>query len=250
MTPDAIDEAARLLFEATRTGVRIPPLPAAVSPHSTADALAIQDALLERLNEPIGAWKVARASDGAFVWGAILASACHATPASVQAGRVLPAGIEGEIAFRLEQDLPMRAEPYAARDIAAAVVPVPAIEVVGSRYISYPDTPFLDRLADRMSNGAFVVGACTGEGAAPDFTAVRVRQAMDGVVTIDRVGGHPRKDPLLPAIEFVQAIQHRRSLKAGQLITTGTFTGMVFARAGQRYGVEFENFGRVEVTLA
>ena len=39
-----------------------------------------------------------------------------------------------------------------------------------------------------------------------------------------RVGGHPAGDPLLPAVELVNAMRLREGVRAGQVVTTGTYT--------------------------
>jgi 2-keto-4-pentenoate hydratase len=38
-----------------------------------------------------------------------------------------------------------------------------------------------------------------------------------------------------------------RGIKAGQFITTGTYTGMTFAKVGQAVVAAFAGFGKVEV---
>ena len=57
MTPEQVDEAARVLA-AARAGQPIAALPDAVRPQSEADSYAIQDAVLRRVGERIGGWKV------------------------------------------------------------------------------------------------------------------------------------------------------------------------------------------------
>ncbi len=250
MTPDAIDQAAGLLREATRTGTRIPPLPPECRPASPQDALAIQDALVALLGGAVAGWKVATAPDGVTIWGAILRDDCFPSPATVEVGRMPLMGIEGEVAFRFTRDLPMRDAPYEPAEIRAALAPFVAIEIVDSRFTSYAGTPFLDRLADRMSNGGMVLGAPPASGPVPPLDRLHVTARVDGTTTIDRIGGHAKGDPLLPAIEFIHAMQRRRTLEAGQFVTTGTFTGLVFGKAGEHHRIAFDDLGQVELTIA
>ena len=65
-------------------------------------------------------------------------------------------GIEAEIAFRFERDLP--AGKYSYAQVADAVTAFAAIEIVDSRFRTYPDLPLMDRHADCVSNGGFVRG--------------------------------------------------------------------------------------------
>ena len=63
-----------------------------------------------------------------------------------------------------------------------------------------------------------------------------------------RSGGHIAGDPLLPAVALVNDLPG--GIKAGQFITTGTYTGMTFAKVGQTVVAEFAGFGAVEVSFA
>ena len=67
-------------------------------------------------------------------------------------------GMEAEIGFRFLRDAPPRAEAYSYAEVAERVVAFPAIEIVATRYRDYKGTPLIERTADCMSNGAYVVG--------------------------------------------------------------------------------------------
>ena len=57
-------------------------------------------------------------------------------------------------------------------------------------------------------------------------------------------------DPLLPAIDLVNLLRHSAGVRAGQVITTGTCTGLHFGQPGDRIEVEFTGFGRARILLA
>ena len=63
MTPEQIDEAARALV-AARKGQPIAALPEGMRPQSEADSYAIQEAVLRRLGERIGGYKVGFSPEG------------------------------------------------------------------------------------------------------------------------------------------------------------------------------------------
>src|SRR6266581_3383055 len=63
MTPEQIDEAARALA-AARKGKPIAALPEGVRPQSEADSYAIQEAVLRRLGERPGGYKVGFSPQG------------------------------------------------------------------------------------------------------------------------------------------------------------------------------------------
>jgi 2-keto-4-pentenoate hydratase len=245
---EAAEETAVSLLLGAATGPRLAALPAASRPQSVAEAHAIQDRLVARTGKDVAGYKVATDATGSSMYGAIFAEDCFPSDSTIEPGRYSLLGIEGEIAFRLTADLPQQTIPYTREEIAAIVVPFPAIEIVDSRFLNYEHTPPLERLADRMSNGGMVL-ADSGTVSAPDFTAVRVMLRRDGETLLNRLGGHARGDPLLPVLEFIGAEQGRRDFRAGQFITAGTFTGLLFATPGQSFTVKFEGFGEVSIKL-
>jgi 2-keto-4-pentenoate hydratase len=247
MTPDAIDQAARLLADARRDGRRLDALPESCRPATLADAHGIQEATALRLGEAIAGWKVGATPEGRVARGALLRSRIHATGARVPAAMMPLLGVEAEIAFRLDRDLPARDRGYDYAEVAAAVTALPAIEIVDSRYQGYPNAPLLDRIADFMSNGAFIQGAVQPRWRDFDLETIDVELTIDGRTLVRRSGGHPTKDPLLPAVALVNDLRGGPGTRAGQILTTGTYTGLQYAKPGQTVAVTFKDFGSVEV---
>jgi 2-keto-4-pentenoate hydratase len=241
--------AIELLANAARTHDRVEALPASGKPASIAEALLMQEQLLSVLGKPVGGFKVATNPSGVPMWGAILADDIRASPATLDGTSYAPMGVEGEIAFRLDRDLPQRMEAYSRAEIEAALTALPIIEVVSSRFKSYQDTPIVDRLVDRMSNGALILGKPRPDWRDIDLSRLRVTLTCDGIDLVDRIGGHSRVDPLLPVIEFVNAVQSHKSLKAGEIIAAGTLTDLLFAKPGQHYVINFHDFGQIELTF-
>jgi 2-keto-4-pentenoate hydratase len=68
-------------------------------------------------------------------------------------------------------------------------------------------------------------------------------------VIVQRNGGHIAGDPLKPAVDFVNDLRASTGVRAGQMMTTGTYTGLNFAAPGQRIRAAFEGFGAAEVEL-
>jgi 2-keto-4-pentenoate hydratase len=250
MTSGNAETAIRLLGAAAENHDRIAALPDSAKPGTIAEALAMQAQLVARIGKPVGGWKVVTDPSGVAMWGAIFAEDILPSTATVECAPYLPLGVEGEIAFRLDVDLPQRADPYSRAEIEAAVTALPAIEIVSTRFTSYQDTPILDRLVDRMSNGALITGEPRPDWREFDLSTLRVTLNCDGADLLDRIGGHARLDPVLPVIDFVHAIQPHKALKAGDIITAGTVTDLRFAKPGQHFAVEFHGFGRIELAFA
>ena len=135
-------------------------------------------------------------------------------------------------------------------DIRAAATALAAIEVVDTRFQSYSGTPPLDRLCDCMSNGALVCGAPREDWRGLDLARLPVTLTADGEVIARSVGGHANGDPLLPAVALANELRTGPGIAAGQIVTTGTFTGLLFARPGMRIVASFEGFAPVELTFA
>jgi 2-keto-4-pentenoate hydratase len=247
MTPDAIDQAAGLLADARRNGQRLEALTESCRPATLDDAHAIQEATALRLGEAIAGWKVGATPEGGVARGALLRSWTYASSARLSAAIAPLLGIEAEIAFRLDRDLPARAREYDYSEVAAAVTALPAIEIVDSRFRGYPNAPLLDRIADFMSNGAFIHGMAQPRWRDFDLETIGVELVVDGQALVRRCGGHASKDPLLPVVALVNDRRRSSGIGAGQIVTTGTYTGLHYAKPGQRVAVTFKDFGSVEV---
>ena len=155
MDQRAVTQAAELLVAARRTGRLLDALPDACKPQTLEDAHAIQDATLAALGETVAGWKAAIV-DGRVVRGAIVASRVFESGARVAAATMPLLGIEAEIAFRFERDLPAGKHSY--EDVAAAVSAFAAIEIVDSRFRSHTAVSAQERNADFVTNGGFVRG--------------------------------------------------------------------------------------------
>jgi 2-keto-4-pentenoate hydratase len=249
MDRHAIQQAAQLFIGARRSGRLLDALPAACRPATADDAHAIQAATVAGLGETVGGWKVGAPIQGKLVRGVIMRSVIFESPARVEAARMPLLGVEAEIAFRFERDMPPRSRAYAYDEVAAAVTAFAAIEIVDSRFRSYGETPLLDRAADCVSNGGFVCGSSQRGWRSLDLSNLEVVLAIGGTETVRRVGGHAAGDPLLPAVALVNDLGGG-GLLAGQIVTTGTCTGLNFAMPGQAVAVAFAGLGEAQVLFA
>lgn len=246
MLREQVEEAVRLLCTA-RGGTPIHGLPIGCRPQSDADAYEIQDAVTLQLGEEIGGWKVGVASGATAAFCApIFDRMIRRSPASYKAGELRLIGIEAEIAFRLGRDLPPRASDYDRGEVLVGATLHPAIEVVDSRYGDFRslDRPLI--LADNFSNGGLVYGAAVPGWEALDLSDTRISVTEDGEPFADSRGGAAR-DPIGALVEFVNLMSKRGGGKAGTIVTTGSWTGMVFTKCGAHIAADFGPLGRVEV---
>jgi len=250
MNDAAIARAASLLIAARRTRAPLTRLPEDCRPATLDEALAIQDASIAQMGERVAGWKIGARIDGQLGYGVLLGSRILPTGATFDAKDGPLLGMESEIGFRFLEDVPPRDTPYTYDEIAARVIAFPAIEIVATRYADYKGTPVIERTADCMSNGAYVVGADRADWRSFDLVNIGVTLTFGDDVIVQRNGGHTTGDPLLPAVDMANVLRATTGVRAGQLMTTGTYTGLHFATPGRRIRAVFENFGAAEVDIA
>lgn len=253
MTSNA-ETAAQALIDARANNSAVNAFPAGVAPDSLTAAFAIQDATVALLGEAIGAWKVGPAApDFPETCAPILASSVITSPATFPNALKLKA-VECEVAFRLARDLPASGGPYTAaqaRDaVATAMV---AIEVVETRYAGWPVEDRLWALADNQSNHALVVGK---EIPLPDQATIDALTATlalgDKVKPADK--GFPGGDPFSLIAWLANHVGTRapvlaeRGLKAGDIITTGSWNGVDFASDGMTVRADYPGLGSAEIS--
>jgi 2-keto-4-pentenoate hydratase len=247
MLAEHVEEAAQLLCAARAIGRPLEEFPAACRPQSDADACQIQDAVIARLGEAVGGWKIGVASEAAPAFCApILARMIRPSPASYSAAELRLIGIEGELALRLGRDLPPRDKPYDSAEVVEGASLHPAIEVVDSRF---PDPRVLARpvmLADNYGNGGLVYGPAVPEWQARDLAATRMTITVDGRPFADSSAG-VRRDPVAALVEFANLMRARGGAKAGWIVTTGSWTGLEFTRRGSRVAADFGPFGHIDI---
>jgi 2-keto-4-pentenoate hydratase len=249
MDTAAANKAATMLIAARRSRQWLDRLPEDCRPASIGDALAIQAATVAQLGERIAGWKVGGVIEEHVSHGVLLGSQVMQSPGHVTAADVPLLGMEAEIAFRFLADAPPRENPYTYAEVAERVVAFPAIEVVATRYRSYAETPLIERVADCMSNGAFVAGAERADWRSFDLLNITASLWLGDDRFVEKAGGHVAGDPLKPAVDLVNELRTGSGVIAGQVMTTGTYTGLNFAMPGQRVRAEFANFGAVEIDV-
>ena len=251
MRPETIEPAANLLIEARRNHTQLTALPEDCRPETPDEAYAIQDAVTRALG-PVGGWKVGfRPPPTDAIRAPLPATLIFPGPATLPAERFHIIGIEAEIAFRLGADLPQRAEAHDLDSIVAAIDSAHAtIEVVDSRIRDWRAADALWKLADSQMNGALVHGDGTTAWRGTDFAQQPVTLTIDGTVAVESVGGNPAGDPLGLVVWLANHCAARGGgLKAGDIVTTGSYTGLSFYEPGITVVADFPGLDTVRVAL-
>ena len=248
MSPEQIEQAAQALSLA-RGGTPIAAIPDGARPQSEADSYAIQDAVMRRLDERAGGWKVGYSPEGGIFCAPIYASMVYASPASLPARGFHVIGIECEIGFRVNQTFNPRALPYGRDEVLSASSLHPTIEVVDSRYQDFRSLDRLQVLADNFSNGALVHGAAASNWEGMDLVHPPIEVTADGKQLAECTGLRAG-DPITLLVELVNFVANRRGgVTAGTFVTTGTHTGLVFTEPGAHILADYGPLGIVEVSF-
>jgi len=251
MTHDQAAHAADLLWQARISEDWLPSLPEALRPQTNDAAYAVQDLVMAQLGTT-GAWKVGAPGIAATPNCAPIArSVIFGDGATVPGGLLRLRGVEVEIGFKLGADLPPRDRPYETDDIRAAIASTHLmLEIVESRYVDWRVVDKPSVLADFNSNGALVVGPALPEGAGGDYTGLTASVTFDGVEKASFTNGNPAKD-LLRLVTWLANHCAARcgGLRSGDLVTTGSHTGMQFAVPGTKVTGSFSSLGSVSAQL-
>jgi 2-keto-4-pentenoate hydratase len=242
-----LDQIAGHFIAARRERGRVPADPA---PATLDDSYRVSEQVLRGLGERVGGWKVGADPDGTPVAAPMYASGFLATGATFQMKPGWPMIPEIEIAVRLGRDLPPPSgRAYDRADIlAAASELLLGIELIERRIPR--DASFPLNLADDLGNIGYVLGPAVRDASRLDLAGLRCRYWIDGELRCDRIGGHPKGDPLLSLVEWANAPRDRLGgLKRGQIVTLGSLTPMIELKAPARIEGEVEGFGRVSVRI-
>lgn len=249
-TIERVNAAAQHLIAARRAGIAGPLMPDACRPDDIDTALAIQRRVVELLGEPVGGWKCAVPPPGRVVVAPILASTIHASAEPFTVVSDTPTvRIEPEIAFVLDRDLPPRERPYDEDEVRGAIREVRlALEVLGCRYADPSRASVPELLADGQFNQGLCVGPVVHDGldATLDAIALEFRGGVNRSIDGRHPDGHPFR-PLLWLVNFLAA--RGEAVRAGQIVTTGSYAGAIEVPLGEGLTVQFGELGSVEVKL-
>lgn len=245
--------AAALLVEARNSGRRVAALPDDLVPRDNEAAYAVQEEVIRLLGTEIGGWKVGAANATALPIAApLFAHLIMPSPATFAARPEDFRAVEAELALSLARDLPVRATPYGEDEVWDAVAAVHvAIELLGTRYADRARMPAPALLADNQSNGGFCYGPPIAGGRAIDFLGAKAALLVNGREEKTAVGGNPAGHPRrLLAWLANHAASCGRPLRKGDIVTTGSHTGITVAPPGARVVARFDGLGEAVMNLA
>jgi 2-keto-4-pentenoate hydratase len=160
-------------------------------------------------------------------------------------------GIEAEVALRLGDDVDRGRAASLDVEQARALVDAMgvAIEIVDSRWATGLDAPPLAKLADLQLHGALVLGDWLPFDTQRDWSNQRC-EVQIGDQRHAFQGTHSLADPafVLPAW-LRHATRDGQVVRAGSVVTTGTWCGILQAKAGDLVSARFDGLGQVRVQV-
>lgn len=181
--------------------------------------------------------------------GVVLADRLHRSGARVAIADYGRIGLEFEIAVRIGRDIPAGGPAFTAESIAKHVAGVcAAIEIVDDRAADYAELDVLSLVADNSWNGGVVLSEFRSGW--PSLDAVAGVVSRNGA-EVDR--GHGRDvlgHPFAPLAWLANALAAKgQSLRAGEIVMTGSLVTTRFPTESERYRFELEGIGAVELDV-
>lgn len=274
--PSHVLDAADLLWDCWQNGLRLGAIPADIRPRTREEGYAVQALLEERSAAPLFGWKIAATST---------AGQAHINVTGPLAGRLLQEKVidlsgrsgeaaeaelafgvnhmkvaEAEFAFRMAHDLPPRDTPYSVDEVLGAVATLhPAIEVPDSRFDDFTIVGAPQLIADNACAHQFVLGsAATADWRALDLAEYRVTgsvgRLLDGrrepALTREGKGANVLGDPRIALAWLANELSGLAiTLKAGQVVTTGTCLVPLPIQPGVDVHADFGALGRVSARI-
>jgi 2-keto-4-pentenoate hydratase len=254
-----IAAASRTLRDHWRGGTKIGTLQAPLRPRDRAEGYAIQAAIEQSSAGRLFGWKIAATS---------VAGQRHINVDGPMAGRILRETViadggtasmagnemrvaEPEFAFRMRTDLPPRPSPYAVPEVLDAVDTLhPAIEIPDSRFADFVSAGAAQIIADNACAHLFVLGS-------PTRSNWRLLDLVEQKPVISLRGnqfiGHGKNvlgDPLLALTWLANELRQLGvTLRAGEVVTTGTCHPPLAIQSGDVFEADFGSIGKVSVAF-
>ena len=265
----SLSQAADVLWDCWQQGRRLSSIPDDIRPRTREEGYAVQALLEERSAAPLFGWKIAATS---------AAGQAHINVTGPLAGRLLrekafssgaelPFGVnhmkvaEAEFAFRMGRDLPPRQQPYSTGEVLAAVATLhPAIEVPDSRFDDFTIVGAPQLIADNACAHQFVLGpAATTDWRSVDLVEHVVTGTVVGRLFTGRQeqslaregkGANVLGDPRVALAWLANELSALGiTLKAGQVVTTGTCLVPLPIQPGDQVTMDFGVLGGLSARM-
>jgi 2-keto-4-pentenoate hydratase len=249
---------ATMLATARRTGQQIEALPEALVPPDAETAYAVNIKVAEQLKWPTLGWKIARTTAHVReklnisepIYGRTYKRFAHETGTTLPHKELLDPLVECEFFVSLAAPLDPRDTPWTRAEIFNAVGEIHSgVEVAECRFPMAALPPLPAVLADGAASGRYVFGDRINV-SLDELADVDVVLEVDGAIIRRGTGADVMEHPITPLLWLAETRRKQGlGLAAGAMISTGSCTGMVPIRAGQRLRVTFGDSAAVAVSF-
>lgn len=228
--------------------------------HSVDDAYAVQNRVADLIDSRRIGWKVgATSKEPQQLLGTaepatapMFGSTYLQSPAKAAIFPNQDCSVEAEFAFRFIRTLPPRQLNYQMDEVLDSVdVLIPSIEIVGCRFQNgFANLGAIRLIADMTAHTAFVAGPNILEWRDLDLRSSRVSLYRNDKLIVTGMGANVLEGPLSVLEWTVNHLSRRgETLRQGEIVTTGTCTGITAVNPGDNIEAVFENLGSVELDL-
>jgi 2-keto-4-pentenoate hydratase len=255
---DSQRELARLLAQLRRDGRQQSGLDMRLVPPDKATAYRIAGMVAAELDWPVLGWKIAAAKEemqkalrtDSPIYGRTFF--LREAPASFVHARLASPIPEVEYQAKLGADLPPRDKSYTIEEVTDAVASLhPGLEMAECRFIhnaAFPPLPAI--LADGAGSGTIVYGPAIADWRRRDIAGQEVTLSSNGRLRRKGNAAAALDHPMVPLTWLANELSRTGvGMKAGQMISTGTLTGMLAPKPGETYVADFGPFGSVSVDV-
>jgi len=252
-------ELARLLAALRREHRGQSGLAPHLMPPDKATAYKIAGLVAEELGWPVLGWKIAAFKDEMQqalrtdqpIYGRTFF--VKETPVAVVHATLASPIPEVEYQAKLGADLPPRTKPYSQEEVTEAVASLhPGLELAECRFIhdaAFPPLPAI--LADGAGSGTIIYGPAIADWKSRDIAGQEATLSSNGRLRRQGTAAAALGHPMAPVTWLANELSRTGvGMKAGQMVSTGTLTGMLAPKPGETYVADFGPFGSVTVTFS
>ncbi len=251
-------ELARLLASLRRDGRQQSGLDARLVPPDKATAYRVAGLVAEELGWTVGGWKIAAMKEemqkalrtDSPIYGRVFF--IEPTPCTVQHAELASPIPEVEYQAKLGTDLPPRDKPYTVKEVTESVASLhPGLELAECRFIhdaAFPPLPAI--LADGAGSGTIVYGPAITDWKTRNIPGQEAKLSSNGRLRRKGTAAAALDHPMVPLTWLANELSRTGiGLKAGQMVSTGTLTGMLAPKPGEDYLADFGPFGSVTLSF-
>ncbi len=260
MNQSTRDECATLLATLRREGRQQSGLKTELIPPDKQTAYEIAGMVAGQLGQQVAGWKIAAFKPelqkalrtDSPIYGRVFAPNVRRSPVSVERATLCSPIPEVEYQVLLGQDLPPRDTPYTLEEISDAVASIhPGLELAECRFIHDDNFPPLAAiLADGAGGSSIIYGPPIEDWQNRDIASREVTLLCNGEPLRRGCAKAAIDHPLHPLLWLANELSRTGvGMRAGQMISTGTLTGMFAPRAGSTYVADFGDFGSITLKV-